>query len=209
MYPKVVVFSCNWGGWSCIDAAVDVGLDYPASVKVVRVGCLARIHSGLILMAFEFGADGVMLLGCEPGYCHFGVDDMCVSKEYEKTQELLEMLGIWKKLLDQSLECYAKLLNCGVKCVAGSDAGWLYTQFDHFWQELEMMVIGGMSPMESIIAATKRAAEAMKLDDEIGSLEVGRQADILIVDSDPTIDVSALARITMVMKDGKIIYMRK
>ena len=90
-----MVFSCNWGGWSCIDAAVNAGLQYPASVKVLRVSCLARVHAGLILKAFEFGADGVMLLGCEPGSCHFDSDNMCVSKEYEKTQDILDMLGIW------------------------------------------------------------------------------------------------------------------
>jgi coenzyme F420-reducing hydrogenase delta subunit len=94
-----VVFSCNWGGWSCIDAAANAGLHYPASVKVVRLSCLARVHAGLILKAFEFGADGVMLLGCEPGSCHFDSDNMCVSKEYEKSQDILNMLGIWKNRL--------------------------------------------------------------------------------------------------------------
>jgi coenzyme F420-reducing hydrogenase delta subunit len=94
-----VVFSCNWGGWSCIDAATNAGLHYPASVKVVRLSCLARIHAGLILKAFEFGADGVMLLGCEPGSCHFDSDNMCVSKEYEKSRDILNMLGIWKNRL--------------------------------------------------------------------------------------------------------------
>ena len=94
-----MVFSCNWGGWSCIDTAVNAGLHYPASVKVVRLSCLARVHVGLILKAFDFGADGVMLLGCEPGSCHFESENTCVSKEYEKSRELLDMLGIWTNRL--------------------------------------------------------------------------------------------------------------
>ena len=99
MYPKVLVFSCNWDGWSCIESATNSGLRYPASVKVVRVSCLSRVHAGLILKAFEFGADGVMLLGCEPGCRHFGSDSECVNKEYEKARNILEMLGIWKDKL--------------------------------------------------------------------------------------------------------------
>ena len=99
MYPKVVVFSCNWDGWSCIETATNSGLYYPASVRVVRVSCLSRIHAGLMLKAFEFSVDGVMLLGCEPGSCHFGSDREYINKEYEKARNILEMLGIWKDRL--------------------------------------------------------------------------------------------------------------
>jgi coenzyme F420-reducing hydrogenase delta subunit len=80
-YTEVLVFACNWDGWSCIETATNLGLHYPASVKVVKVSCLSRIHAGLILKAFEFGADGVMLLGCEPGRCRFGAD---MSEAHEK-----------------------------------------------------------------------------------------------------------------------------
>src|SRR4030042_6993980 len=98
-YTEVLVFACNWDAWSCIETATNLGLCYPASVEVVKLSCLSRIHTGLILKAFEFGADGVMLLGCEPGRCHFGVDSDNIIKEYEKTQSILEMLGIRKDRL--------------------------------------------------------------------------------------------------------------
>lgn len=99
MSPAIVIFACNWDGWSCVEAAANLGLQYPASVKIIRVRCLSRVHAGLILKAFEFGADGAMLLGCQPGSCHFGQDDKCVAGEYEKAQIMLEMLGIWKSRL--------------------------------------------------------------------------------------------------------------
>jgi len=89
-----LVLSCNWNGWSCIEAATGLGLRYPASVNVVRVSCLSRIHAGLILKAFELGAGGVMLLGCEPKSCLFGSDGKCVSQEYEKARNILGMLGM-------------------------------------------------------------------------------------------------------------------
>ncbi len=96
MYTEVLVFACNWDGWSCIETATNLGLSYPTSVKVVRVSCISRIHTGLILKAFEFGAAGVMLLGCEQGKCHFGVDSEYIINEYKKTQDILNMLGIWE-----------------------------------------------------------------------------------------------------------------
>ena len=50
---KVVVFACNWDGLSCVEAAAQEDLCYPASVKVIRISCLSRLHLGLILKAFE------------------------------------------------------------------------------------------------------------------------------------------------------------
>ena len=63
---NVVVFTCNWDGLSCVESAAQAGLSYAASVRAVRVTCLSRVHMGLMLKAFELGAEGVMLLGCEP-----------------------------------------------------------------------------------------------------------------------------------------------
>ncbi len=97
--PEIVVFTCNWDGWSCIETAVSAGLKYPASVKIVKVNCLSRIHVGLILQALNLGADGIMLLGCEPGKCHFGTNSDCVTREYEKAQSILALLGISKERL--------------------------------------------------------------------------------------------------------------
>jgi coenzyme F420-reducing hydrogenase delta subunit len=89
----VVVFTCNWDGLSCIEAAAQSRLNYPPSVKVVRVSCLSRIHSGLILKAFELGAGGVMLLGCESDSCYYEKDGGFNVKEYEKMCGILELLG--------------------------------------------------------------------------------------------------------------------
>ena len=94
MHPTILVFACNWNGWSCIEAATTQGLDYPSSVKIVRVNCLARVDMGLILNAFDYGAEGVMLLGCEPGNCHFGKDNEYINSEYARTKSILEMLGV-------------------------------------------------------------------------------------------------------------------
>jgi len=96
---NIVVFVCNWDGLSCVEAAAQKGLSYPTSVKVVRVSCLSRIHSGLILKAFELGANGVMLLGCNQGNCHFEIDAGLVGREYEKTRNILGLLGLREERL--------------------------------------------------------------------------------------------------------------
>ena len=96
---EVVIFACNWGGLSCIEAAAHEGLSYPASVKVVMVSCLSRVHLGLMLKAFALGADGVMLLGCEPGECHYDIDSQCVVQECEKAQGVLNVMGVGEERL--------------------------------------------------------------------------------------------------------------
>ena len=90
----LVVFACNWDGLSCIEAAAQAGFSYPASVRLVRVSCLSRVHQGLILKAFELGADGVMLLGCEPGNCQFDIDAELMAQECEKARRILSLLGL-------------------------------------------------------------------------------------------------------------------
>jgi coenzyme F420-reducing hydrogenase delta subunit len=96
---RLVVFACNWDGLSCIEAAAQAGLSYPASVRVVRVSCLSRVHQGLMLKAFELGADGVMLLGCEPGNCQFDIDAGLIEQEYEKARRVLRLLGLGEERL--------------------------------------------------------------------------------------------------------------
>ena len=96
---RILVFACNWDGLSCVEAAAREGLCYPASVKVVRVSCLSRVHLGLILKAFELGADGVMLLGCQPDECHYDVDSKCVSGQYEKALGVLGLMGLGSERL--------------------------------------------------------------------------------------------------------------
>ena len=91
---KIAVFACNWDGLSCVEAAAHEGLCYPASVKVVRISCLSRMHLGLILKAFELGADGVMLLGCEKGECHYDIASQRINQEYTKAQDILNLIGI-------------------------------------------------------------------------------------------------------------------
>jgi NADPH-dependent glutamate synthase beta subunit-like oxidoreductase/coenzyme F420-reducing hydrogenase delta subunit/NAD-dependent dihydropyrimidine dehydrogenase PreA subunit len=95
---KTVVFTCNWGAYSAMEAAGVERLDYPPSVRVVRVMCAGRVHDGLLLKAFSRGARRVLVLACHDNGtqsgCHYrtGADQSLTV--VERTRRLLRLLGI-------------------------------------------------------------------------------------------------------------------
>jgi heterodisulfide reductase subunit D len=97
---STVVFVCNWDGLSCIESAAQKHLTFPASAKIVRVSCLSRVHTGLILQSFDLGADGVALLGCDINSCHFGIDEDVIDLNYEKAKKMMRLLGLKQDRLE-------------------------------------------------------------------------------------------------------------
>lgn len=82
----------------------------------------------------------------------------------------------------------------------GTDSG--VTLHGQNLREPALMVEGGMSPMQAIAATTRSAAELMGLESELGTLEPGKRADLVLVDADP-LDVATLAdRVSAVYQDG-------
>jgi F420-non-reducing hydrogenase iron-sulfur subunit len=95
----IVVFVCNWDGLSCIESAAQKRFTFPASIKIIRVSCLSRVHTGIILKAFELNAYGVMLLGCDSRNCHFGIEENLITQNIAKAENMLNILGIEKDRL--------------------------------------------------------------------------------------------------------------
>jgi imidazolonepropionase-like amidohydrolase len=121
-----------------------------------------------------------------------------LSKEEKKQLDYMSCC------VEEKLRSLQGMLDAGVVCVAGDDAGLPLTRFDRFWQELDAMVAGGMTAMQAMVAATKTAASALGRLDEIGSIGVGKQADIIAVESDPSQDITTLENPTLVMRAGRI-----
>lgn len=94
--------------------------------------------------------------------------------------------------------CYPR----GVKIAFGTDAG--VSKHGKNADEFEAMVKYGMSPMAAIVAATVNAADLLGLSAEIGTLEPGKQADLIAVDGDPLTDVAVLKKVGFVMKGGVV-----
>lgn len=95
-----------------------------------------------------------------------------------------------------------RLRDAGVTVAAGSDAGNIGTLHGAgLHQELELLVEAGFSPAEALDAATVQAARVLHRSD-LGAIEAGRGADLLVVDADPRVDIRDLRRIAWVVKDG-------
>ena len=93
----------------------------------------------------------------------------------------------------------------GVKLVCGSDSAWSYYKMGAFQDEVEAHVQVGMSPMEAIVSATGDSARSCWIGDEVGTLEPGKRADVLIVDGDPSEDISALKNVVDVFQGGRLV----
>ena len=96
----------------------------------------------------------------------------------------------------------------GVRVALATDAAMPLVFHGDNAHEFELMVEYGLSPMESIIAGTRNAADNIGLLDDIGTVEVGKSADLVVVDGDPLQDIDILrngARIKIVMKAGAVV----
>ena len=96
------------------------------------------------------------------------------------------------------------LESAGVRVVAGTDAGNIGTLHGpSLHRELELMAAAGVRPMDIIVSATKNAAAVMGRQAEVGTLEKGKYADLVILDADPLTDIKNTRKIFKVMKGGE------
>ena len=99
-----------------------------------------------------------------------------------------------------------RVIDAGGHVALGNDGGWISgIEIGMPMREIEMMHAAGMSPMEIIVAATRNAAHVCNLEDTLGTLEVGKRADILVVNGDPLVDLQTLADVLLVIHQGRII----
>jgi imidazolonepropionase-like amidohydrolase len=109
-------------------------------------------------------------------------------------------------VLDVHQESFRKAVRAGVRIAMGTDAGTPFNRHGANAQELALMVEGGLSPADTIVAATRSAAELLDLLDVTGTVETGKAADLLIVDGDPLADIRILGerdRLAGILKNGR------
>ena len=95
--PKIIGYLCNWCSYTGADGAGMARLKYPPNVKIIRVPCSGRVPPELVLRSFQQGADGVMMLGCHIGDCHYGSGNHRTAKRLPLYRKLLEFAGIEPK----------------------------------------------------------------------------------------------------------------
>ena len=69
--PKIIVFLCNWCSYAGADLAGTSRIQYSPNIRAIRLMCSGRVEPYFILQALNKGADGVLVLGCHPGECHY------------------------------------------------------------------------------------------------------------------------------------------
>ena len=95
----------------------------------------------------------------------------------------------------------------GVRIVGATDAGNIGTLHGPaLHRELELMATAGMRPSDIIVAVTRNAAAVMGRQNEVGTLERGKFADLVILDADPIVDIKNTRKISRVMKGGEFVF---
>jgi len=111
-----------------------------------------------------------------------------------------------REVIEIHSESISRAHKAGVKISMGTDAGVMPHGTN--LRELGLMVNLGMTPMETIVATTKKAAECLGWEDQVGTIQAGKLADIVIARTNPLQDIRSLENvdnIALVMKDGKVV----
>jgi len=95
--PKIVAFLCNWCSYAGADLAGTSRMKCAPNVRPIRVMCSGRVEPTFILKALQAGADGVLVLGCHPGDCHYTDGNYQARRRMTLLNKMLEQLGIEKE----------------------------------------------------------------------------------------------------------------
>ncbi|MBM3136656.1 MAG: hydrogenase iron-sulfur subunit [Chloroflexi bacterium] len=92
--PKIVSFLCNWCSYAGADLAGTSRIEYPQNIRIIRVPCSGRVDPLFVVKAFLDGADGVMVLGCHPGDCHYQQGNYHAQRRYLVMHKLMDFIGV-------------------------------------------------------------------------------------------------------------------
>ena len=92
--PKIVAFCCNWCSYVGADLAGTSRMQYAPNMKVIRVMCSGRVNPLFVIKAFSIGADGVLVLGCHPGDCHYIEGNYKTMRRIPLLKKMLKQLGV-------------------------------------------------------------------------------------------------------------------
>ena len=96
-----------------------------------------------------------------------------------------------------------RLIDRGIKVITGSDSSWGDYQLGNTVYETECLVMAGYTPMQGVLSVTSEAAKALGVEDTVGTLEPGKEADVIVVDGNPAANISALWNVVEVFKAGQ------
>jgi F420-non-reducing hydrogenase iron-sulfur subunit len=92
--PRIIGFLCTWCSYAGADKAGLMQMPYPPNVSIIRVMCTGRVDPLFITKAFSAGADGVLVLACHPGDCHYKEGNLRASQRHAMLARVLEQMGV-------------------------------------------------------------------------------------------------------------------
>ena len=138
------------------------------------------------------------------------VPTIYVGDYYYEVTKTLRAQDINDEYFDNYRSIFLKMIGkahkAGVKIAVGVDLGDLKYDRNVYVREMKVLVEAGLSPMEAIQAGTRVGAELLGWDDQLGTLEVGKLADIVAVAGNPLQDISALEKVKAVVLNGQLVH---
>ncbi len=204
-----------------LDAGVDA-MEHPTLVSQEEVGPQGEFPDELVQRFVDQNVYSVSLMVVrevyvtymedpsrleDPWYIRHAPADMVqearewVARDLASDPEALEKQRAGYELGRENL---AKLIAAGAPVAMGTDKGTRlnFHESGNHVRELEIFTELGMSPMEAIVSATRRGAELLGMEDEFGTIEAGKLADVIVVDGNPLEDIWALRDVDLVFKEG-------
>jgi len=163
--PKILGFLCNWCSYAGADLAGVSRMQYPPNIRVIRVMCSGRVDPKFIFEALRVGADGVIVLGCHLGDCHYLEGNYEAEKKFDMVKRLLKLIDFDNRVrLDW------------VSASEGARYASVITEFTEKIKSLGPSPAGGDSPDERLLEKL-RAIEEAAGSDRMRAL-VGRERKI-------------------------------
>jgi coenzyme F420-reducing hydrogenase delta subunit len=92
--PKILGFLCNWCSYAGADLAGVSRIQYPSNLRVIRVMCSGRVDPEFIFEGFKSGVDGIIVMGCHPGDCHYLEGNYEAEMKFDMTSKFLNYVSL-------------------------------------------------------------------------------------------------------------------
>ncbi len=178
--PKIIAFLCTWCSYTGADSAGIARLKSPANIRAIRVPCSGRVSPEIIMRTLDQGADGVLVLGCHIGECHYDSGNHRTAKRVPIVQALMEFAGLEPERLHLDWvsasegERFARIANEFVDGVrALGPVRWRVTSSE--WRTVHQQLLPSDEPVEytALDCAGKTETIRAKVNQLLASGQVG------------------------------------
>lgn len=187
---KVIVQEANKAGKTTSTHAHGLtGIKNAVKAGITSVEHGTYMDDETIEMMIEKGTYLVPTLAAQYFIMQGGIDQDTLRK--------CEMVA--KPHVEATIRAYKR----GVKIAMGSDAGTSFNEHGKSFYELILLVENGMYEMDAIICATKSSVELLKIEKDYGSIDIGKKADIVVLEGNPIDDINYVSKVKSVFKLGE------